>query len=121
MPPFPSLILEQLLSGHDDGGPVAMHPLQVIRPARRDPLRVPVRELLLRDVLGHERGIDLEDVLEAHDRHVAHALGLGRDGVVPAAVRTHLRSSSNAPSSPYLPGFMTLLGSSARLSVRITS
>ena len=72
-------------------------------------------------VLGHERGIDLEDVLEAHDRDVAHALRLGRDDVLLAPVRAHFRSSSNTPSSPYLPGFITLLGSSARLSVRMTS
>ena len=77
--------------------------------------------VLLADVLGHQRGVDLEDVLEAHDRDVAHPLGRRRGRLVGAAVLAHFRSSSNAPSSPYLPGFMTLLGSSVRFSSRITS
>ena len=43
---------------------MAVHPVQVVVPARRDPAGVPVGEVLLADVLGHERGVDLEDVLD---------------------------------------------------------
>ncbi len=43
-----------------------------------DPLGVPGRDLLLTYVLGHERGVDLVDVVEAHDDDVGDAARLRR-------------------------------------------
>jgi hypothetical protein len=50
----------------------------VLPPALDDPVNVPVREILLLDVLGHQRRIDLEHVLEATHDQVIYAVGLWR-------------------------------------------
>ena len=65
-------------SRHDAVREVVVHPRQVLPPAVDDPQRVPGRDVLLRRVLGHERRVDLVDVVEAHDDVVLDALSLRR-------------------------------------------
>jgi len=50
-----------------------VHPVEVVPAGGDDPLRVPRRHVLLgRDL--HQAGVDLVDVLEAHDDRVGDAL-----------------------------------------------
>jgi hypothetical protein len=50
----------------------------VLPAALDDAVNVPVREVLLADVLGHQRRVDLEHVLEATYDQVVHAVRLRR-------------------------------------------
>src|SRR5207342_535402 len=105
--------LQELLAGQDAVGEVVVHPVEVLPPAVDDAARVPRGDVLLGRVLGHERRVDLVDVVEAHDHVVLDPLRLG--GLLCGKPEAdHSPSSSYAWSSRYLPGFMMLFGSSDR-------
>src|SRR5690242_3707929 len=69
---------EQLLARDHRVGEVIVHPGQMLPAVVDDAVQVPVRDVLLLDVLGHQRRIDLVDVLEAADDHIGHAVNLWR-------------------------------------------
>jgi hypothetical protein len=68
-----------------------MHPVEMVVPACDDAEGVPVREGLLSHVLGHQRRLDLVDVLEAADCHVGDLQCRRRRVLVGVTVGDHLR------------------------------